>query len=132
MKTICKINGIDFGARVSIAENGVTETFNVLDGSNSGRSLSGDMIRDVIGTYILHKVTFFNTKQARFDELWDYLVQHSVDDYVEVELADGQSTIKYNAYYTTGSRKLVKSVDNKNYWDELTISFVPIGARLKK
>jgi hypothetical protein len=56
------------------------------------------MIRDIIGTYIGHKVTFFNGKDNdAFDALWDYLVAHSVDDSVALEAADGQSSISYDA-----------------------------------
>lgn len=126
----CVINGIEFDVKVSIS--GLEENFNVLDGKNVGRVLGGRMVRDVIGTYIGHKVTFFAGKsQAEFDALWDYLVKHSVDDYVVVSLADGQSKIDYEAYYTSGSRKL-KSVQNGvNYWDEFQISFVPMDAQIK-
>lgn len=125
---LCRINGIDFDVTVAISD--LEETFNVLDGENVGRVLSGRMVRDIIGTYIGHKVTFFAAKsQADFDALWDYLVAHSVDDSVMVELADGQRTISYEAYYTSGSRKLYKRENNVNYWDEMQVSFVPMDAQ---
>lgn len=130
MKSICKINGISFDVTVAISE--FEESFDVLDGENAGRALSGRMVRDIIGTYIGHSVTFFAGKsQTDFDALWDYLVAHSVDDSVSVKLADGQSSINYEAYYTSGKRKLRIQENNVNYWDEIQISFVPMDAQVK-
>ena len=126
----CKINGKAFDVTVAISD--IEETFNVLDGSNAGRVMSGRMIRDVIGTYIGHKITFFNGKSnADFDALWDYLIAHSVDDYVTLEAADGQKSISYQAYYTSGSRSLRSAADGANVWDEIEINFVPMDAQVK-
>ena len=89
-----KINGQSFDAKVAISD--YEENFNVLDGENAGRVKNGSMVRDVIGTYIGHKITFFSASNAEgFDALWDYLMQHSVDYFVTLEAADGQSTIIY-------------------------------------
>lgn len=127
---LCRINGIDFDVTVAISE--IEESFNVLDGENVGRVLSGRMVRDIIGTYIGHKVTFFSAKsQSSFDALWDYLIAHSCDDSVMVTLADGQKTISYEAYYTSGTRKLYKRENNKNYWDQIQVSFVPMDAQVR-
>lgn len=126
---ICKINGINFDVKVAISS--IEENFNVLDGPNAGRVMAGDMVRDVIGTFIGHKVTFFNgNNNAAFDELWDFLVACSVDGSVLVEMADGQSSIKYEAYYTSGSRKLKRSSESGNVWDEIEITFIPISAQV--
>lgn len=128
--TYVKINGKPFDVDVAISD--LEESFNVLDGPNAGRAMNGGMIRDIIGTYIGHKITFFNGKSNKdFDALWDYLVAHSVDDYVQLEAADGQSSISYAAYYTSGTRR-IRTVDGGvNYWDELEVSFVPIDAQVK-
>lgn len=127
---LCKINGNAFDVTVAISE--LEENFNVLDGTNAGRVIAGRMVRDIIGTYIGHSVTFFNGKNNKdFDALWDYLVAHSVDSSVRVELADGQKTISYNAYYTSGSRKLFKREKGVNYWDEIKVEFVPMDAQVK-
>ena len=70
----CKINGTEFDVTVSISS--YEENFNVLDGSNAGRVMSGRMIRDIIGTYIGHSITFYNNgNNAAFDALWEYLFQ---------------------------------------------------------
>lgn len=94
--------------------------------------MSGRMVRDIIGTYIGHKITFFNGKSnTDFDALWDYLIAHSVDDYVTLEAADGQSSISYQAYYTSGTRKLRSAADGVNRWDELEVSFIPMDAKVR-
>lgn len=127
--TYVKINGISFDVNVAISK--LTRNFNVLDGDNAGRTTSGLMIRDIIGTYIGHKVTFFRkgNNYTALDQLWDYLVLHSVDDSVMLEVADGQSTISYAAYYTSGSQDIEIATEGINYWDEFEISFVPMMAQ---
>lgn len=130
MANYCKINGRSFDSAVAISS--IEETLNVLDGENAGRVMSGRMIRDVIGSYIGHKITFFNGKDNEgFDALWDYLAAHSKDDYVTLEASDGQSSISYEAYYTSVSRKLRGAYDGVNYWDELEVNFIPMDAQVK-
>lgn len=125
----CIINGVRFDVNVAISD--IEESFEVLDGPNAGRVMSGDMVRDVIGTYIGHKITFFNGKNNdAFDELWNYLVAHSVDGSVFIEAADGQTSIRYEAYYTHGSRRLKRASDTGNVWDEIEINFIPMKAQV--
>lgn len=129
MANYFRINGQAFDVTVAISD--ITESFNVLDGENAGRVMTGRMVRDIIGTYIGHNVTFFNGKDnADFDNLWDYLVEHSVDESVMIEGADGQKTITYEAYYTSGSRR-IRTVDNgKTFWDEINVNFIPMEAQV--
>ena len=125
-----RINNQPFDVTVAISS--IEESFNVLDGENAGRVLSGKMVRDIIGTYIGHKVTFFNGKsRADFDALWDYLIAHSVDASVLLEAADGQSSLSYQAYYTSGTRSLRTAADGVNQWDEIEINFIPMDAQVK-
>lgn len=127
-----KLNGRTFDADVAISS--YNRNFNVLDGPNAGRVLSGKMIRDVIGTYLGHKITVFRRGDdyAGLDVLWDYLYQHSIDDSVLLEAADGQRTITYQAYYTSASQDLEKVENGVNYWGEIEVNFVPIDAQLKR
>ena len=127
--SFCKINDRLFDVSVSISE--YEESFNVLDGENAGRVMTGRMIRDIIGAYLGHKITFFNNGNvADFDGLWDYLVAHSVDDSVQLEAADGQTSISYEAYYTSGTRRLKRVAGGVNFWDELEVNFIPMEARV--
>lgn len=126
-----KINGILFDADVAISK--YNRNFNVLDGDNAGRVMTGRMVRDVIGTYIGHKVTVFRRGDnwQGLDAFWDYLVAHSVDGSVLLEAADGQTTLSYEAYYTSASQDLEKEDGGVNYWGEVTVNFIPMDAQVK-
>lgn len=125
-----KINGKEFDADVAISA--YNRSFSVLDGENAGRVLSGRMTRDIIGTYVTHKITVFRRgdNYAGMDELWDYLLEHSVDDSVMFEAADDQTTISYEAYYTAASQDIEKVENGINYWGEIELSFVPMDAHV--
>ena len=126
-----KINGILFDADVAISK--YNRNFNVLDGDNAGRVMTGRMVRDVIGTYIGHKVTVFRRGDnwQGLDAFWDYLVAHSVDGSVLLEAADGQTTLSYEAYYTSASQDLEKEDGGVNYLGEVTVNFIPMDAQVK-
>ena len=126
-----KLNGIEFDADVAISK--YNRNFNVLDGEAAGRVMSGRMIRDVIGSYLGNKITVFRrgNNYAGLDEFWDYLFQHSVDGSVMLEAADGQSTISYEAYYTSASQDLEKVENGVNYWGEIEVNFIPMEAQVK-
>lgn len=125
-----KLNGIEFDAEVAISA--YNRNFNVLDGENAGRVMTGRMVRDIIGTYIGHKVTVFRrgNNYEGLDRFWDYLVKHSVDDSVMLEAADGQTTIAYEAYYTSGSQDIEQVVNGVNYWGQIEINFIPMEAQV--
>lgn len=126
-----KLNGVEFDADVAISS--YNRNFNVLDGENAGRVIGrGRMIRDIIGTYIGHKIKVFRrgNNYEGLDAFWDYLVQHSVDDSVMLEAADGQTTISYEAYYTSGSQDIEKVVNGINFWGEIEITFIPMEAQV--
>lgn len=125
-----KLNGITFDADVAISS--YNRNFNVLDGDNAGRVMSGRMIRDIIGTYIGNRITVFRRgdNYSGLDDFWDYLVAHSVDDSVMLEAADGQSTISYEAYYTSASQDIEKVEDGINYWGEIEVNFIPMEAQI--
>lgn len=126
-----KLNGIEFDADVAISD--YSREFNVLDGENSGRVMTGRMVRDIIGTYLGNQMTVFRRgdNYAGLDEFWDYLVEHSVDDSVMLEAADGQTTISYEAYYTSARQDIEKVENGINYWGKIEISFVPMDAQVR-
>lgn len=125
-----KLNGRSFDTDVAISK--YNRNFNVLDGENAGRVMTGRMVRDIIGTYIGHKITVFRRgdNYAGLDEFWDYLVAHSVDDSIMLEAADGQTTISYEAYYTSASQDIEQVIDGVNYWGEIEVNFIPMEAQV--
>ena len=112
-----KLNGRTFDADVAISA--YERNFNVVDGQNAGRTMSGLMTRDIIGTYIGHTLTVFR----RGDNY------AGVDDSVLLEAADGQTTISYQAYYTGGTQALDHVAGGVNYWGEISVNFIPIDAQ---
>lgn len=127
-----KLNGREFDADVAISS--YNRNFSVLDGENAGRVMTGRMVRDIIGTYIGHKLTVFRRgdNYAGLDAFWNYLVEHSVDDFVKLEAADGQTTISYEAYYTSASQDIEKVDGGVNYWGEIEVNFIPMDAQVRK
>lgn len=118
---------------VEIAITGYQRAFNVLDGPNAERALSGKMIRDIIGTYIGHHITI-SRKGGNYhglDKVWEYLIEQSVNPSVALEAADGQTTISYDAYYTTATQELEYVADGVNYWGDIDIDFTPMDAQVK-
>ena len=126
-----KINGITFDA--DVANSKYNRYFNVLDGENAGRVMTGRMVRDVLGSYLGHKITVFRRgdNYKGLDNFWDYLFAHSVDDSVMLEAADGQTTIAYEAYYTSASQDVEKVENGVNYWGEIEVNFIPMDAQVK-
>ena len=126
-----KLNGIEFDADVAIEK--YNRNFNVLDGQNAGRVMTGTMIRDIIGTYLGHKVTIFRRgdNYEGLDRFWDYLFTHSVDGSVLLEAADGQSSISYEAYYTSASQDIEHVSGGVNYWGPVEVNFIPMDAQLR-
>ena len=125
-----KLNGVVFDAEVAISK--YNRSFSLLDGENAGRVMTGRMVRDIIGTYIGHKLTVFRRgdNYQGLDAFWDYLVEHSVDESVLLEAADGQTTLSYEAYYTSASQDLEKGEDGVNYWGEIAVNFIPMEAQV--
>lgn len=122
-----------FDAIVAISD--YEESFSVLDGELAGRAESGRMIRDIIGTFIGHKIRFYRGDTAEgFDQLWTWLKTHSVDDYITIRAADNQAAIEYQAYYTRGSRKLrsadIKNPTTPNEWEAIEVNFIPMEAQI--
>lgn len=125
MLSLVNIDGVNYDVLVTAIE----ETFNVVEGENSGIALYRQReIRDLAGVKIGHVVTFSgNDNPEAFDALCSYLFD-TVREFVNVEIAHNQKTISYEAAYNTGSRR-VAHIDDENgviYWDELTVEFRPM------
>lgn len=47
-----------------------------------------------------------------------------------LEAADGQTTISYEAYYTSGTQDIESVSNGVNYWGEIEINFIPMEAQV--
>lgn len=123
----CVINGKAYDVNVTAIE----ESFTKLYTENTKRTLSnGSMFLDPIGTFIGHTVEFAPLKNPdSFNELWDFFkLPHS--EGFPVEIADGKTTISYNAYTSSGARKLKYIRNDTPYWDAMSINLIPIDAQV--
>lgn len=129
--SVIKIDGKEYD--VFVTE--ISENFNILYSENTGRTMSqgARMTLDPLGTFFGHKITFArkNGKEAEFDELYTYLSKPRING-VKVQALHNQSTISYDAYVSSGERK-VKRFDektNKVYWESFSANFVPMEAQV--
>ena len=128
----CVINGRSWDVIVTAIE----ESFSILYTENTGRTLAigAPMTLDPLGTFFSHKVTFKRCKEnvEEFDALYNFLTVSRYDGF-EVEIVHNQTTIKYKAYVSQGTRAIQRIVQNikKVLWGELSVNFVPIEAQVK-
>lgn len=126
------INGRSYDVIVTAIE----ESFSILYTENTGRTLAigAPMTLDPLGTFFSHKVTFKRCKEnvEEFDALYNFLTVPRYDGF-EVEIVHNQTTIKYKAYVSQGTRAIQRIVQNikKVLWGELSVNFVPIEAQVK-
>ena len=48
------------------------------------------------------------------------------------EAADEQTTISYEAYYTSAEQSIEKVEGGTNYWGTIEINFIPIDAQIRR
>ena len=53
-----------------------------------------------------------------------------MDESVQLEAADGQTVLSYEAYYTSASQDLEKVEAGVNYWGEIQVNFIPMEAQI--
>lgn len=114
----------------------ISENFSILYSENTGRTMSmgARMTLDPLGTFFGHKVTFVkrSNNQDEYDALYEYLSKPRFDG-IPVELPHNQSTLKYDAYVSTGERK-VRLIDTENgivHWDSFSANFIPMEAQVR-
>lgn len=128
---LVKIDGIVYDVLVSALENKAEK----VQGGNTGTALYRNReIQDIVGIKYAHNITFSPNEEypELFDSLFSYLFDN-VRESVMLEVVHGQTTIAYEATYTTGSRRVnyitKKKIDNSDEeiefigWDDLTVEF---------
>lgn len=125
-----KIDGKSYKVLVTAIE----ESFNILYSENTGRTMSqgARMVLDPLGVFFGHKVTVKRRQghEAEFDALYDYV---SIPRYngVSVEIVHNQTTLKYDAYISNGTRRLQQiTKDDVVKWGELQLNIVPMEAQI--
>lgn len=108
---------------VIVPADGIKRSARITDGENVGRTLSGFMIRDIIGTYYNYTISIdtLQTEHAEYDALYE-AVTAPVDSHV-LKVPYGQGTMEFEAYITSVDDTL-STMSDGNRWTGLTLSFV--------
>lgn len=119
-----KIDGKNYiGIVTSLKRN-----FEVADGENAGRTLDGEMHRDLKGTYYNYTVNIMTDqmKQSEYNELYE-TISAPVKSH-EMEVAYGNGVLIFNAYITQGSDELIREYSSTDrYWGNLTFDFIAMA-----
>lgn len=103
----------------------VKRNFSVTDGDNAGRlSVSGKMVRDIIGTFYNYQFTIDpkNSNRKDYDAFYEAIT--SPEDSHTIVVPYGQGTFTFEAYITTGSDELVLIGDDANEWKNLSFNVI--------
>lgn len=120
LQNVFAVNGKYYNVRVV----GLKRGFQILDNEeNAGRTITGIMVRDIIGTYYNYVLNIEPVRRDMdsYNELYD-LVSSPID-YVSLTILLGNQRQTFNAYVTNGGDDF-KLVDGVLTWTGLSLSFV--------
>lgn len=123
MPKVFTVDGTEYD--VKVPEEGITRNFEVADTENSGRSTTGVMIRDVIGTFYNYTIQIFPNKNNpnAYYTLYNILSSPTESHSLKVPYNGGWLT--FNAYVTSGS-DVVRTLKNRT-WKGLSLNFVAMS-----
>lgn len=121
------IDSREFGKGDGYIVSNIERSFEkVSHDDSSGRTASGSMDIDLLGTFYNYKMTISrrssNPNLVEFDELWDALSAPVPFNMIEVPY--NQSTLSFEAYITKGKQLLTSSDGSGNYWGSIELSFI--------
>ena len=120
------IDGVEYD-RVHIVS--LKRSFSVLDGPNTGRVQTGEMRRDIIGTYYNYTLKIepdqSNASIAQYDALYEIISSPAESHIIKVPY--GQGWKQFKAYVTSGADNLMLKTDDHSKWDGLEINFIAMS-----
>lgn len=101
-------------------------SFQVLDGENAGRVMTGEMDRDIIGTYYNYscEIDASAADRAEYDRFYD-AISAPVDSH-EITMPFAQATLTFSAYVTNGEDELLSMFED-NEWGNLSFNFIAMA-----
>lgn len=126
MNTVFSIDGVGYP---TILVESLKRKFSVLDGENAGRVKTGEMQRDIIGTYYNYSLELDTSEAslAEYDRLYEVL--SSPQDKHSITVPYGQTSITFDAYISNGEDELFSMESSRNLWGELSINFIAIAPK---
>ena len=107
----------------------ITRNFSVLDGKEAERTMAGDMVRDIIGTYYNYTAKFRCKLEHETEYNNLYWLLSAPVDYHTISLPFANKTITQKMYVTGGSDNLKRfKTDGENWFYEMQINFVAMSA----
>lgn len=104
----------------------IKRSFSVLDGPNTGRVQTGEMRRDIIGTYYNYTMSLVADASpasiAQYDALYEVLSAPDVSHIIKVPYAQGYK--EYKAYVTNGEDGLRLKTERGANWEGLSVNFI--------
>lgn len=119
------IDGIEYDVDVGVKLDEVERSFEKLSTDKSGRTQSGKMYINLIGTFYNYKLTVrrgLNCSLEDYEKFFEHL--SAPVPFNEITVPFGLSTLTFEAYITKASQKLIRSAKDEHYWGPLTISFI--------
>lgn len=88
-------------------------SFQILDGENAGRVMTGEMDRDIIGTYYNYscEIDASGADRQEYDDFYEAI--SAPKDSHEITVPYGQKSISFQAYVTNGEDNLI-TIDRKS------------------
>lgn len=120
MSYVLTLNGVQYDKLRVLS---ITRSFQVLDTDNTGRVISGDMDRDVIGTFYNYTLELERTADglAQYDAFYEVISDPNLA-FHSILVPYAQTEFTFLAYVTSGEDTLIVR-DNGNNWNGLSISF---------
>jgi hypothetical protein len=112
----------------NVSVNSLTRKFSVMDTDKSGRTQSGQMYRDVVGTFYNYTMVVQenNGDAAALEEFWEAISDPTKKSHICV-FPYGQKTLTQEMYVTSGEQELKFMERNRNHWGEISVNFIAMG-----
>lgn len=121
--SVFQMDGVSYNVLVSK----MTRKFSVLDTDQSGRTLSGQMYRDIIGTYYNYSMVVEPVPgdQASMDSFWDAVSQPVESHYCVFPY--NQSTLTQRMYVTSGEQDIIEKTDSGTRWGAVSLNYIAMA-----
>lgn len=112
--------------RVFVEYESLKRSFEIYEGENTGDSLSGRKIRDIIGTKYKYQMTVRANPEFPddYDDFYEAISEPI--DYHTVSLPYGQGLLTFDAYIESGDDTYEGVYNKYQRWDELELTFEAI------